>query len=144
MPLFGACMIVVGMFLQWFIHRVEDRTEAEKRLSSLLHIIQENYVDEISMDSLVNLAIPSIVSSLDPHSVFISAAEREAVDNELEGSFSGIGIQFRVFSDSVVIIEVVKGGPSEKVGLLAGDRIIGVDGNNIAGTGGGRTRTLLP
>ena len=135
MPLFGACMIVVGMFLQWFIHRVEDRTEAEKRLSSLLHIIQENYVDEISMDSLVNLAIPSIVSSLDPHSVFISAAEREAVDNELEGSFSGIGIQFRVFSDSVVIIEVVKGGPSEKVGLLAGDRIIGVDGANIAGTG---------
>ncbi|MDE6397321.1 MAG: S41 family peptidase [Muribaculaceae bacterium] len=135
LPLFGAFMIVAGMFLQWFLHRSEERTDAEKQLSQLLHLIQENYVDEISMDSLVNLAIPAIVSSLDPHSVYISSAEREAVDNELEGSFSGIGIQFRVFSDTVVVIEVVKGGPSEKVGMMAGDRIVSVDGENIAGTG---------
>ena len=135
LPLFGAFMIVTGMFVQWFLHLSEERTDAEKQLSQLLHLIQENYVDEISMDSLVNLAIPAIVSSLDPHSVYISVAEREAVDNELEGSFSGIGIQFRVFSDTVVVIEVVKGGPSEKVGMMAGDRIISVDGENIAGTG---------
>lgn len=135
MPLIGVIMIICGMFLQWLIHRSEEPTPAEQRLSELLKTIQKNYVDEISLDSLVNLAIPAIVSSLDPHSVYISATDREAVDNELEGSFSGIGIQFRVNQDSIVVIEVVGGGPSEKVGLMAGDRIIEIDGKNVAGTG---------
>lgn len=135
MPLFGAVMIVAGMLLQWFIHRSDELTPAEQKLRELLGIIKAEYVDDIDMDSLVELSIPAIMSSLDPHSVYIPARDREAVDGELEGSFSGVGIQFRVNADTVVVIEVIKGGPSERVGLMAGDRIIAVDGKNIAGIG---------
>ncbi|MDE5554413.1 MAG: S41 family peptidase, partial [Muribaculaceae bacterium] len=89
--------------------------------------IENDYVDEIDLDSLLESQIPSLLKRLDPHSSYIPAADLEKVNGELEGSFGGIGIQFQVINDTICVVEVIPGGPSEKVGVIAGDRIIAVD-----------------
>ena len=109
-------------------------TPGQKNLQELLSIIGENYVDEVDLDSLIERSIPGILSNLDPHSSYLSRQEKENPD-ELDGQFSGIGIQFQIYNDTVCVIESMSGGPANKVGVMAGDRIIGVDGKNIAGVG---------
>lgn len=135
MPLFGALMIVAGMLLQWWLSRPDYDSEGQKKLNEIFNIISENYVDKVDMDSIIELAIPGLLNNLDPHSVYIPLDKRESVDGELEGSFSGVGIEFRIENDKIVVAEVISGGPSEKVGLMAGDRIVEIDGENVAEVG---------
>ena len=104
-----------------------------KKLDQIFDLITEKYVDTINIDSILEKSFPDIIAQLDPHSSYISAKDLQATNDELDGSFSGIGISFSIMNDTISIIEVISGGPSEKVGLLAGDRIVSVDGNNVAG-----------
>ncbi|MFP4620325.1 MAG: S41 family peptidase [Bacteroidales bacterium] len=103
------------------------------KLNSVLNYIQKNYVDSVSEKEIQETAIPAILKDLDPHSVYIPAEDLENVNEPLKGNFEGIGIQFSMQEDTLVVISVISGGPSEKVGLHPGDRIIKVNDTTIAG-----------
>ncbi len=103
------------------------------KLEALLNLIEEDYVDSINKADLVEKIIPDVIKHLDPHTVYIPSEELKAANQELEGNFGGIGVQFSMQNDTVIVINVVKGGPSEKVGILPGDRIVTVNDSIIAG-----------
>lgn len=136
MPLAFAITLTAGIFLGWLIGRQNRTTSgSEEKLLSVFDLIQSEYVDEVDLDSLVEMTIPAMLENLDPHSAYIPAKDLTSVNEELDGKFSGIGISFRIHNDTLNVMEVISGGPSEKVGILAGDRIIKVDGEDIAGKG---------
>jgi len=118
-------------------NKIKNLTEyfsgSNSKVDEMLSLIDEQYVDTINIDSITDEVMTDLVSKLDPHSVYIPAKDLEAVNSELEGSFSGIGVQFNIQNDTITIVSVISGGPSEKVGLLAGDRIVEV--NDTAFTG---------
>lgn len=103
------------------------------KLLLVLDQIEKNYVDTIDYKDMVEKLLPEVMEKLDPHSVYLPPVELEAADESLVGNFSGIGIQFNVPADTAIVISVIQGGPSEKAGLLSGDRIIKVDGKMVAG-----------
>ena len=103
------------------------------KVGDLLHIVDRMYVDSADVDEMVEKVMPQVLKELDPHSMYIPAKDLEDTNAELKGSFSGIGVQFSIQSDTVHINSVIKGGPSEKVGLMAGDRIISVDDSAYVG-----------
>lgn len=105
----------------------------DNKLQELMQLIDTHYVDTVDISSLTEEMAVELISKLDPHSVYIPAKDLEIVNNELEGSFSGIGVQFNIQNDTIMIISVISGGPSEKVGLLAGDRIVMVDDSTFTG-----------
>lgn len=106
---------------------------SSNKLNALLRIIDDQYVDTVNMGELVEEAMPQILSELDPHSSYTPAKDLEAVNADLKGSFSGIGIQFTIQNDTIHVNSVIQGGPSEKVGLMAGDRIVEVDDSAFVG-----------
>lgn len=106
---------------------------SSNKLNALLRIIDDQYVDTVNMGELVEEAMPQILSELDPHSSYIPAKDLEAVNADLKGSFSGIGIQFTIQNDTIHVNSVIQGGSSEKVGLMAGDRIVEVDDSAFVG-----------
>lgn len=106
---------------------------SSNKLNALLRIINDQYVDTVNMGEVVEEAMPQILSELDPHSSYIPAKDLEAVNADLKGSFSGIGIQFTIQNDTIHVNSVIQGGPSEKVGLMAGDRIVEVDDSAFVG-----------
>ena len=106
---------------------------SSNKLNALLRIIDDQYVNTVNMGELVEEAMPQILSELDPHSSYIPAKDLEAVNADLKGSFSGIGIQFTIQNDTIHVNSVIQGGPSEKVGLMAGDRIVEVDDSAFVG-----------
>ena len=103
------------------------------KFNDVINYIQNSYVDTVSRKQLTDEAISSLLEKLDPHSAYISAAEFNDANDPLLGSFEGIGVEFRVQRDSVTVMNVIPGGPSESIGVIAGDRIVKVDGKNIAG-----------
>ena len=103
------------------------------KLDAIMNLIEEEYVDTVDRMAIEEKIIPEILKDLDPHSVYISAKDLNQVNEELQGSFGGIGVQFTMQNDTVMVIQVIPGGPSEKVGLLPGDRIVTVDDSIIAG-----------
>lgn len=105
----------------------------ENKVDKMLQLLRYAYVDELDMDSLTEETLKDIVSKLDPHSAYIPADEIEEVNSELTGSFSGIGIQFSIQNDTVNIVSVITGGPSDGVGVLAGDKILYVDDSLFCG-----------
>lgn len=112
--------------------RVRTTGNSDK-VSALISAMRYKYVDVINVDSIVDLALPQILKELDPHSAYYPAEETQESNDELHGSFSGIGIQFSVQDDTVRVNSVIHGGPSEKVGVLAGDRIITINDSVFAG-----------
>jgi len=108
-------------------------SEASAKLVYLFDLLRDRYVDTLNLKQLVEDAIPTIVEELDPHSTYIPMEDLTAVNEQLEGSFSGVGIQFNIQQDTVMVIQVISGGPSEKVGLLPGDRIVTVDDSTFVG-----------
>ena len=106
---------------------------SSNKLNALLQVIDDQYVDTVDMSQLVENAMPQILAELDPHSTYIPAQKLEEVNSELEGSFSGVGIQFTIQEDTIHVNSVVSGGPAEKVGLMAGDRIVTVDDSLFVG-----------
>jgi len=105
------------------------------KFGRLLRLIDSYYVDTANVDDLTEKAIVKMLEELDPHSVYISKEEVEKMNEPLKGNFEGIGISFNIFKDTLLVLSTIAGGPSEKVGLMAGDRIVTVDGKNIAGIG---------
>lgn len=139
MPFLLAICLVAGILIGTFYtnhfsgNKLGIINTSSNKLNALLHIIDEQYVDTVSMFNLVEEAMPQILAELDPHSSYIPAKDLEAVNSDLKGSFSGIGVQFTIQDDTIHINSVIQGGPSEKVGLLAGDRIVEVDDSSFVG-----------
>ena len=106
---------------------------SSNKLNALLHYIDDQYVDTVNMAELIEEAMPQILGELDPHSSYIPAKDLEEMTADLRGSFSGIGIQFTILQDTIHVNSVIAGGPSEKVGLMAGDRIVEVDDSAFVG-----------
>lgn len=100
-----------------------------------LRMLDAVYVDTVNVEQLTELAIVRTLQSMDPHSVYISREEVQEANESLEGGFFGIGIQFSILRDTLIVVDVIAGGPSERVGLLPGDRIVGIDGEYIIGIG---------
>lgn len=127
--------ILIGMFYtnQYSGNRLSIINTTSNKINDLLRIIDDHYVDTVNMTNLIEDAMPQILSELDPHSVYIKAKDAEESMTDIKGSFSGIGVSFTIQEDTIHIINVIKGGPSEKVGLLAGDRIVTIDGEEFVG-----------
>ncbi len=126
----GFFVLLVLIGLSTFAQDLNSQT---RKFNKLLALIEMTYVDSVEIDKLVETAIVEMLRDMDPHSVYISSEEIDKMKEPLEGSFEGIGIQFRIMEDTLVVVGVISGGPSERVGLLTGDRIVKVDGENIAG-----------
>ena len=105
------------------------------KLDAVLNYIQEEYVDSVSKDDLIEKTIPEVLQQLDPHSIYIPAKDLEEMNEPLEGNFDGIGIQFNIQNDTIMVINTIPKGPSERVGIKAGDRIVTVNDSIIAGIG---------
>lgn len=118
---------------QYSGNRLSIINTTSNKINDLLRIIDDHYVDTVNMTNLIEDAMPQILSDLDPHSVYIKAKDAEESMTDIKGSFSGIGVSFTIQEDTIHIINVIKGGPSEKVGLLAGDRIVTIDGEEFVG-----------
>ncbi|MFB0923848.1 MAG: PDZ domain-containing protein, partial [Vicingaceae bacterium] len=111
------------------------QSDASKKFDALLQYIDYAYVDSTDNNLLVEDAIVAVLKELDPHSVYIPKDELKKMNEPLVGNFEGVGIQFNIFHDTLMVVSPISGGPSEKVGLMAGDKIVEVDGENIAGIG---------
>lgn len=142
-PLLLAAGVVAGLLLGQYLGRnstasqlrgVLDRmTLPSNKLTYTLSLIENEYVDSVSMDSLSEHVIPLLVRELDPHSVYIPASEMAALNEPLEGEFDGIGVVFNMATDTVIVLNVIPHGPSDKAGIKAGDRIIEIDDSLVAG-----------
>ena len=133
LPVSIGVSVVAGIFIGGIFSGKNYLADSDRKLNTILNLIQQEYVDTVDIDELVENSIPKILTNLDPHSMYISAKELSSVNDELEGNFSGIGISFMVMSDTIRIIEVISGGPSEKVGLLPGDRIVAINDTSCIG-----------
>lgn len=137
-PVVLALAIVAGIFIGRYYKSVNSENRfyiypRVDKLSSILNYIEREYVDPISRLDVEEKTIPKILEELDPHSLYIPASDLERVNESLEGNFSGIGIQFNMLNDTLVVINTVANGPSQHVGVMAGDRIIVVDKDTVAG-----------
>ena len=139
MPFIMAVCVVIGIIIGTFFsnhfsgNRLNVINSGSNRLNNLLHLIDDQYVDAVNIDSLVDKAIPQILAELDPHSVYISAKDAAQATDDLKGSFSGVGIEFVIRQDTIHVQNVIQNGPAEKAGLLAGDKIVAVDGKPFVG-----------
>ena len=139
MPLLLSVSVVIGILIGTFFarhfstNRLNIINSGSNRLNNLLQIIDDQYVDKVDLDSLMEKAIPQILSDLDPHSVYISAKDVQTATDDLRGSFSGVGIEFVIREDTVRVQGVIKNGPAERAGLLAGDKIVTVDDSLFVG-----------
>lgn len=139
MPLWLALCVVIGVLIGTFYtshfsgNRLNIINSGSSRLSNLLHIIDDQYVDSVNIDELVEKAMPEILAELDPHSVYISAKDVQMATDDLKGSFSGVGIEFTIREDTIHIQNVIKDGPADKAGILAGDKIVSIDNRPFVG-----------
>ena len=139
MPLLMALCVVIGICIGTFYanhfsgNRLSVINSGTNRLSNLLHIIDDQYVDTVNIDQLVDKAIPQILSELDPHSIYIPAKDAQRAADDLKGSFCGVGIEFVIRDDTIHVQNVIENGPAERAGLIAGDKIVAVDGKPFVG-----------
>lgn len=106
-----------------------------QKFKEVLTLVDRNYVDEVNTSDLVEDAIAHMLNKLDPHSYYISAKDKVAANEDLQGNFEGIGIEFNIFKDTIVVVTPLSGGPSESLGIMSGDQIIAIDDKNVAGVG---------
>ncbi|HEY6506107.1 MAG TPA: PDZ domain-containing protein, partial [Chitinophagaceae bacterium] len=134
LPLIFSVVMIVGMFLGYGLGGGTDffKTDKQTSLQEALEVIKRNYVDDVNSDSLEIGAIEKMLSRLDPHSVYFPPVELKAANEDLAGNFEGIGVEFNVFSDTVNIVYVIPDGPSDKAGLLIGDKILKVNDSSIS------------
>ena len=137
LPVIIAVSIAVGIFVGNHYVSISQGPlrsyTSGNKINAILDIIDEQYVDTVNMTDLVENTIPKIFSELDPHSVYITAEDASAVNEELEGSFSGIGVSFNMQTDTILVISVISGGPAEKAGLMPFDRIITINDSVFSG-----------
>ncbi len=141
LPITFALVLIAGILIGYYLMKgsvfqnnlLGSGVQGKNTLNELIRFIDKNYVDSVDTQKLNQEAINGMLLSLDPHSVYIPVSDFADANDPLMGNFEGIGVQFRIEHDTVMIINTIPGGPSEKVGLLAGDRIVKVEGKNIAG-----------
>lgn len=132
-PLVISIAIVLGIVIGNYISTKKFTLDKDRKINAVLNLIQSEYVDSIDVKDLVEQAIPAIIGNLDPHSYYIPASDIHAENEKLDGSMSGIGVSFFMMNDTANVDQVIPNGPAEKVGMLAGDRIISVNGESIVG-----------
>ena len=132
-PLVISIAIVLGIVIGNYISTKKFTLDKDRKINAVLNLIQSEYVDSIDVKDLVEQAIPAIIGNLDPHSYYIPASDISAENEKLDGSMSGIGVSFFMMNDTANVDQVIPNGPAEKVGMLAGDRIISVNGESIVG-----------
>lgn len=139
LPLYISIAVVVGVLIgrfyanQYSGNRISFINTSQDKISNLLDAINERYVDKVDMNEIVEKSIPQILKELDPHSTYVSAKDVEASMQELKGSFSGIGVQYMIYEDTVRVVRIIEGGPAEEAGLRAGDRIVTIDNKPFVG-----------
>lgn len=143
MPIVFALLLIVGMYIGQsldFNTNYADSDGAEitaedayKKIGQVLKYVNTEYVDSINNDELTEKTVNDLLQNLDPHSTYISAKELKEVNEGLEGNFQGVGIEYNIFDDTIRVVTVIAGGPAADVGIMAGDKIIKVDGENVAG-----------
>ena len=133
LPLAIAVAVVVGIFIGSRFTANKPVADNDRKLNAILNLIAQDYVDTTNLKDLIEMSIPEILSNLDPHTSYFSAEELKASTDDLNGSFSGIGISFVLVNDTIGVVEVIPGGPSEKVGIMAGDRIVSIDDSTAVG-----------
>jgi len=139
MPLIMALCVVLGVFIGTFYanhfsgNRLSIINSGSNKLNNLLHIIDDQYVDTVNVNDLVEKAMPQILAELDPHSVYIAAKDVQIANDDLRGSFSGVGIEFTIRQDTLHVQQVIGNGPAERAGVIAGDKIVMVDDKPFTG-----------
>ena len=138
-PLLVAIAMILGIMIGTFYsnhfagNRLAIINTSSNKLTDLLYLVDDQYVDSVDISDLVEKSLPKILKELDPHSTYISAKDVEGAMQELQGSFQGIGVQFSIQEDTVCILKIIETGPAQKVGLRAGDRIVYVDDSLYVG-----------
>ncbi|MDE6479529.1 MAG: S41 family peptidase [Muribaculaceae bacterium] len=131
-PLVLALGLAGGVFIGKYLS-VSRMTPAEAKLRTILDLIENEYVDKIDVDSLLSSVVPDLLAGLDPHSVYFTPEELKSTNEDMEGHFSGVGVSFQIVNDSVVVVDVIAGGPAEKVGILNGDKIVEANDSSLTG-----------
>ena len=134
-PIVFALVLVIGIWLGKSLQFGSTTNQEFNKFNLVLEQLEQAYVDSINKDELVEKAVTSLLKELDPHSYYIKAKDLSAVNEPMEGSFDGIGIEFNLYDDTILVVAPISGGPSQSVGILSGDKIVSVDGDTIAGTG---------
>jgi len=138
-PIWMALCVVLGILVGTFYanhfsgNRLSIINSSGNKLNNLLHIVDDQYVDTININDLVEKAMPQILSELDPHSVYIGAKDVQIANDDLKGSFSGVGIEFTIRNDTIRVQNVIGNGPAERAGLIAGDKIVEIDDQPFVG-----------
>ncbi|MGM0503455.1 MAG: S41 family peptidase [Bacteroidota bacterium] len=138
LPILFAIVLIAGIILGGLLSKNNGNNssnayQGKDKLLRIIDYIEQRYVDTVSIDELENAAIPAILEKLDPHSVYIPASEMQRVNEDLRGNFEGIGVVFNHQTDTAIIISVISGGPSDRAGVMAGDRIIKINDSLVAG-----------
>lgn len=138
LPFFFAFTLLLGVLVGTLINFTGNPLSLPRKsdkIGRLLQIIDKEYVDEVNTDSLSELAIATLLSELDPHSTYIPPTDLQQVNEDMEGNFEGVGIEFNLMEDTINVATVISGGPSEKAGIMPGDRIVEINGEKVAGIG---------
>ena len=126
--------IFIGSQLNFsYTYKLFPESNAEMKLRRIIHSIEKDYVEEVNMDSILEVVTQKVFGQLDPHSTYISKEEMQQIKEEMEGHFRGIGIRFHMYHDTVTIADIIPGGPAEKAGLKAGDRILTINSDTVYG-----------
>jgi len=133
-PLVYALLICSGILIG-NINNSNPAAQGEGKVNAILNLINEHYVDTLNTADFEDKTINAILNELDPHSAYIPVKDYQNVEEDMQGSFSGIGVQFNIIEDSIVVISPISGGPSEKLGIQSGDRIVTVEKEDVASTG---------
>ena len=133
-PLIYALLICSGILLGNLGNDSPKATQ-EGKINAILNLIDNHYVDTLNTSDFEDKTINAILNELDPHSAYIPVKKYQAVEEDMQGSFSGIGVQFNIIDDSIVVVSAISGGPSEKLGIQSGDRITSVEKEDVASTG---------
>ncbi|MFM7218201.1 MAG: S41 family peptidase, partial [Bacteroidota bacterium] len=137
-PFLLAAAVAIGLLAGYRLSRWEEgrifhfSTGRFDKLNDVINYISQEYVDTVDANTLVDNALQELLHGLDPHSSYIPSEELQAVNEPLEGNFDGIGIEFHIQDDTIMVVSPISGGPSEALGIQAGDRIVRVDGKNVA------------
>ena len=134
-PFIYGILIAAGILLGvWLKPSGNIRTiiNGKNKISEVINIINEAYVDTVNIDQLEEKTINEMLTQLDPHSVYIPAKDLQQANEQLEGNFDGIGVEFSIMNDTIMVVAAINGGPSQELGVRAGDRIIAVEGKSVA------------
>lgn len=136
LPIIFALLLVLGIFIGYrysFVNKPRTSVSGDDKIEKLLNYIQKRYVDTVNQVQLEDKTLNALLQNLDPHSSYVTAKEAKAMNEPLQGNFGGIGIEFNIIKDTIRVISAISGGPSEALGILAGDMIVKIEGKIVAG-----------